>query len=113
MTKQDSLLAYGRDPENTQRVEIKMRREDGLEISCVFDPETTMDLCEAIARQAYECKYGRPPTSVVTLRDEVLNRKRAMLITRGVLIVPQLLEQKRSNSYIVETLIDMVLKEVT
>lgn len=111
--ERDTLLAIRRDPEHTQRVRIVIRQADGAELWTSHDPDQAVDVAEAIAREAYHAKYGKPSENVRTLRDEVLSKKREKLVNRCKIVIPQLLERGRSNEYIVTTLIDLVLAEVT
>lgn len=110
--QQDTLLAIGRDPEKPQWVRVAIRREDNQEMWVSLDPDNAVDVAEAIAREAYHAKYGKPSPLVHTLKDEVLAKKREKLINRCKLVVPQLLERGRSNEHIVTELIDIVLAEV-
>lgn len=112
MSKQDSLLAIGRDPEQSQWVKILIRREDGQEMWVSLDPDNAVDVAEAIAKEAYHAKYGRPSEVVHTLKDEVIAKKRVKLINRCKLVINSLLERGKPNEYIVTELIDIVLAEV-
>lgn len=109
----DSLLAIGRDPEKPQWVKATIRREDSQEMWVSLDPDQAVDVAEAIAKEAYHAKYGKPSEMVHTLKDELLAKKRTKLINRCKLVIPQLLERGRTNEHIVTELIDIVLAEVT
>jgi hypothetical protein len=111
--QQDALLAIGRDPAKPQWVKMTIRRDDGQEMWVSLDPDNAVDVAEAIAKEAYHAKYGKPSPLVHTLKDEILAKKREKLINRCKLVAPQLLERGRSNEYIVTELIDIVLAEVT
>lgn len=107
----DTLLAIGIDEVNSNHVKLAIRREDGFELWVTLNPESAVDVAESLARHSYTAKYGEANT-VVTLKDEVINRKRATLIQRCKIIIPQLLERHRDAEYIASTIIDLTLKEV-
>lgn len=83
-----------------------------------LDPQTAVNVGESMARAAYKVRHGREPRPNVDALAEEIKRKttdhlRQVLITRGTLILRQLLERGRSPEYIATEIIDRCLQEVT
>ena len=94
-------------------VVVKMRLKDGTVKVITFEPDRALDAAEALAQHSYRAKYGKPSPLVNTLRDEVLLRKRRVLINRGKLVIGSMLTDGKSNDDIINVLVDIVLAEVT
>lgn len=74
-------------------------------------PEAALDIGQQLARDAYQALYGREPPKNA-LKEAVIEKKRQVLITRCSILLRQLLERKRPEAYIAETIIDRVLAEI-
>lgn len=82
------------------------------------DPQTAVNIGEAMARAAFEIRNGRPPRDDVGVLQEEIKKKatdilRASMITRAEIILRQLLERGRKPNYIATELVDRMLQEVT
>lgn len=75
---------------------------------CALDPETARQVGEAIARGAYEVRYGKAPSRGSTLSLEI----RGKLITRVQHIMRNLQELQRPPQYIASEIVDQILREV-
>lgn len=83
-----------------------------------LDPETAVNVAEAMARAGFEIRNGHPPRdNTEVLRGEIKRKAtdivRSMLITRMALILPQLLERGYKPPHLAAELVDRVLQEVT
>ena len=81
------------------------------------DPQTAVDIGEALARAGFEIRNGHPPReNTAVLQDEIKRKAtdivRLSMITRSEIILRQLLERKRSMNYIATELVDRMLQEV-
>ena len=81
------------------------------------DPQTAVNIGEALARAGFEIRNGRPPRDNAAVLQEEIKAKatdivRLTMIRRVEIILPQLLERKRSWNYIATELVDRMLQEV-
>lgn len=81
------------------------------------DPQTAVDIGEAMARAAFELRNGRQPRdNVAVLQDEIKKKAtdalRKSMIRRSEIILRQLLERGRNHNYIATELVDRMLQEV-
>ena len=81
------------------------------------DPQTAVNIGEALARAGYEIRHGhQPPDNTAVLQEEIKRRAtdmiRLSMITRSEIILRQLLERNRSLNYIATELVDRMLQEV-
>ena len=81
------------------------------------DPQTAVDIGEALARAGYEIRHGHPPRENAAVLQEEIKRKatdivRLSMITRSEIILRQLLERGRNPNYIATELVDRMLQEV-
>lgn len=75
-----------------------------------LDPQNALMIGEAIARAAYECKYGKVPDGTQNvLKQEKVNT----LYKRAELVIRSLLDKKKTPKYIAHQVVDIVLSEVT
>lgn len=75
-----------------------------------LDPQNALMIGEAIARAAYECKYGKVPSGTQNvLKQEKVNT----LYKRAELMIRSLLDKKKLPKYIAHQVVDIVLSEVT
>lgn len=82
----------------------------------LFDPQTTVDIATMMARASYSIVHNTPfgEHLVVSLKDEIINRKREILQNRlAGMIIPQMIEKKKSPKQIVNLVIDECLKELS
>jgi hypothetical protein len=82
----------------------------------LHDAQTAMDLATEIARASYAARNGIPYLEghvLVSLKDEILNRKREILHNRMKLTIPQMIAKKKTWPQIVNFIIDSVLREIT
>lgn len=74
-----------------------------------LDPQNALMIGEAIAKAAYECKFGKVPDGTKSvIKQEVANR----LYTRVEHVLRSLLDREKSNKYIAHQVVDTVLAEV-
>lgn len=81
------------------------------------DPQTAVNIGEALARAGYEIRHGHAPQENTAVLQEEIKRKatdmvRKSMITRSEIILRQLLERNRSLNYIATELVDRMLQEV-
>lgn len=95
------------------RVVLTIRQPNKDPVYTAHDPGQAMELADVIAKASYHAKYGKRRPLEINLSDMVLERKRTVLVKRLNLIVRQLLADGKSNDYIVNTLIDHVMAEIT
>lgn len=81
------------------------------------DPQTAVNIGEAMARTAFEIRNGRPPADDVAVLQGEIKKKatdvlRKSMITRSEIILRQLLERGRKPNYIATELVDRMLQEV-
>lgn len=75
-----------------------------------LDPQNAVQIGEAIARAAYECRFGKVPEGTKSvLKQETVNR----LYNRTELVLRSLLSKNKSNKYIAHQVVDTVLAEVS
>ena len=82
----------------------------------LFDPQTSVDIATMMARASYSIAHNQPfgEHLLVTLKDEIINRKREILQNRlAQMIIPQMVEKKKTPKQIVNYVIDQVLKELS
>ena len=82
----------------------------------LHDAQTALDLATEIARASYAARHGIPYLEghvLVSLKDEILNRKREILHNRMKLTIPQMIAKKKTWPQIVNFIIDSVLREIT
>lgn len=82
------------------------------------DPQTAVNIGEALARAGFEIRNGRPPRDNVAVLQEEIKKKatdmvRQSMIRRTEIILVQLLERGRKPTYIATELVDRMLQEVT
>ncbi len=93
-------------------VVIKMRPPNGDVIYTRYDPQTALEIADAIGRARYHAKYGIPRELVVSLSDQVIEQKRIRLTQRCLVMIGSMLSDGKSNQQIVERLVDQVLAEM-
>lgn len=75
-----------------------------------MDPENCRVIAEGLARAAYEASYGiKPPDSISQLADE----KRLRIVNRLALVIGSMGSDGRSNADIANTVLDVVMREMT
>ena len=82
----------------------------------LFDPQTTVDIATMMARASYSIVHRQPfgEHLLISLKDEVINRKREILQNRcAQMIIPQMIQKKKSPEQIVNYILDQVLKELS
>lgn len=84
---------------------------------CALDPQTAVNVGEAMARAAYEVRHGRqPPPNADALADEIKRRAtdivREKMINRTVMLLRNFLERKPNLEYQAREIVDRVLQEV-
>ena len=93
-------------------VVLKMRTPREV-IYTTHDPQQALEIATAIGKASYHARYGKPMPTVVSLADQVIERKRDVLINRGNVMINSMLRDGKSNQDIVRAIIDVVLAEVT
>jgi hypothetical protein len=91
---------------------IKMRQPNGDVIYTRYEPQTALQIADAIGKASYQAKYGKPRELVVSLADQVIEQKRIRLTQRCNIMIKSMLADGKSNQEIVERLVDQVMAEV-
>ena len=83
-----------------------------------LDPQTAVNVAEAMARAAHRVRFGRePPANIDTLAEDIKRRTtdivREKMINRTVLILRSLQEKGRRLDYQAAEVVDRILQEVT
>lgn len=73
-----------------------------------FDPETAAQIGEAIAKEAYQCRYGRKHESKSVIGEQV----RMRLITRATHVIRSLQDKGKLPGVIASEVVDTILSEV-
>lgn len=73
-----------------------------------FDPETARQIGEAMAREAYGVKYGRPPQGKSVLSEELQTR----IMNKATIIVRTLMEKNRAPGFIANEVVNAILMEI-
>lgn len=74
-----------------------------------FDPETTRQICEAMAREAYQIRYGKAPADGKSVISEEI---RARLMTRVTHVIRSLQDKGKLPGFIAAQVVDTILSEV-
>ena len=91
---------------------IKHKMPNGDLIYSLHDPENALAIADAIGKASYQAKYGKPRDQVITLSDQVVERKRIKLVNRCNIMVTSMLRDGKPNEEIVTRLVDACLAEV-
>ena len=83
-----------------------------------LDPQTAVNVGEAMARAAFEIRHGRQPRANVDVLAEEIKRRatdivREKMINRTVLILRSLREKGKNEIYTATEVVDRILQEVT
>lgn len=97
---------------------LAMKREDGYVVLqfpratqwVKLEPTQASEIAEEMARQAEIIRTGKEPAQ--TKRDLITEQRYQKLINRAAIVLPQLRAKQRSDVYIGQWIIDMVLSEV-
>lgn len=74
-----------------------------------FDPETARQIGEAIARAAYEVRFGRKPADGKSVISEQV---RMRLITRATHVIRSLQDKGKLPGFVASQVVDVILSEV-
>lgn len=74
-----------------------------------MDAQNAVDIGEAIARAAYEARFGKKPGEGKSVLSE---KARQRIVNRVALVLASLNREHKSMNYIASSLTDVVLKEV-
>lgn len=74
-----------------------------------FDPETARQIGEAIAREAYQIRYGVKPAEGKSVISEEI---RMRLMTRATHVIRSLQDKGKLPGYIAAQVVDTILSEV-
>lgn len=82
-----------------------------------LDPQTAVNVAEAMSRCGFEIRHGRPPReNAAVLQEEIKKRAtdkvREVLINRTILILTSTVGKKKLD-YIAREIVDRCLQEVT
>lgn len=75
-----------------------------------FDPETARQLGEAMAKNAYEARYGTPPQGKGSI---VVDQIRTRLHLHATHMIRSMIDKRVLPGRIAHEVVDMVLREVT
>ena len=84
-----------------------------------FGSENARQFAEIMGRCAYEAHYGKPaPDDMKSMiaqdiRDRLTDELRDRMIARIALIMPQMMEKKKTPGFIAMELVDIFMREVT
>ena len=73
-----------------------------------FDLETARQIGEAMAREAYTVRYGRPPQGKSVLSEELQTR----IMNKATIIVRTMMEKNRAPGYIANEVVNAILMEI-
>lgn len=96
------------------RVIIKQRRQNGDLVYTLHDAQAALEVAEAIAKASFLVKYGKPrPGVLVSLADQVVERKRLKLYNRYVRMLTSMMAENRAPEVQATQLVDAALRELT
>jgi len=93
---------------------IKHRMPNADIVYSLHDGQAALMIAETAARMSYRAAYGKPkPGVLVSLADQVINRKRITLHRRFMVMMTSMQAEGRSLDVQATQLVDAALRELT
>ena len=73
----------------------------------IFTPDQAVEFAQQMAKYAYEAKTGLAPKD----KSAIAERIKEKMVTRCSLVLRSLQEKKKTNLYIANALVDIILSE--
>lgn len=95
------------------RVVLTIRQNNKDPVYTAFDPGQALEIADMLAKASYYAKYGKDRPVLASLGDMIIEAKRQKLNNRCKVMLTSMLSDQKSNSYIIQQLVDTCLSEIT